>query len=60
MAYNMQVAFGTTVVGIFVAGVGLLLYSVKKHWFADEIASLRYALDIHLRKESENGKSAAL
>ena len=60
MAYNMQIAFGTTVVGIFVAGVGLLLYSVKKHWFADEIASLRYALDIHLRKEPEHGKSAAL
>ena len=60
MAYNMQIAFGTTVVGIFDAGVGLLLYSVKKHWFADEIASLRYALDIHLRKEPEHGKSAAL
>ena len=28
MAYNMQIAFGTTVVGIFIAGVGLLLYSV--------------------------------
>ena len=60
MAYNMQIAFGTTVVGIFVAGVGLLLYSVKKHWFADEIAGLRYALDIHLRKETPHGENAAL
>ena len=60
MAYNMQIAFGTTVVGIFVAGVGLLLYSVKKHWFADEIAGLRYALDIHLRKEASHGENAAL
>ena len=59
MAYNMQIAFGTTVVGIFVAGVGLLLYSVKRHWFADEIASLQYALDLRLRKEEEHAQSAA-
>ncbi len=57
MAYNMQVAFGTTVVGIFVAGVGLLLYSVKRHWFADEIASLQYALDLKLRRESSNAQT---
>lgn len=49
MAYNMQIAFGTTVVGIFVAGVGLLLYSVKRHWFADEISCLQYALDLKCR-----------
>ncbi len=60
MAYNMQIAFGTTVVGIFVAGVGLLLYSVKRHWFADEIASLQYALDLRLRKEEEHAQSAAV
>mgnify|MGYP007043821070 CR=1 FL=1 len=49
-----------TVVGIFVAGVGLLLYSVKRHWFADEIASLQYALDLRLRKEEEHAQSAAV
>jgi len=61
MAYNMQIAFGTTVVGIFVAGVGLLLYSVKRHWFADEISGLQYALDLKLRKkEPENAETAAV
>ena len=59
MAYNMQIAFGTTVVGIFIAGVGLLLYSVKRHWFADEISSLQYALDLKLRKEERNHAEAA-
>ncbi|MPM76076.1 hypothetical protein SDC9_123071 [bioreactor metagenome] len=49
MAYNMQVAFATTVAGCFVAGVGLMVHSVKKHWYADEIASLQYALDLELR-----------
>ena len=53
MAYNMQIAFATTVVGCLVAGVGLLIYSVKKHWFAEEISNLRYVLD---RKLAEAGK----
>ncbi len=59
MAYNMRIAFATTVVGCFVAGVGLLLYSTKKHWYADEIASLRYALDLHIRRadDVEEGNS---
>lgn len=59
MAYNMQIAFGTTVVGIFIAGVGLLLYSVKRHWFADEISSLQYALDLKLRKEERTHAQTA-
>lgn len=60
MAYNMQIAFGTTVVGIFVAGVGLLLYSVKRHWFADEIAALRYALDLKLRREAGHAQNGTV
>lgn len=45
MAYNMQIAFATTVVGCLVAGVGLLIYSVKRHWYSEEISNLRYVLD---------------
>ena len=45
MAYNMQIAFATTVVGCTVAGIALLIHSVKKHWFVEEIADLRYVLD---------------
>ena len=48
MAWNMQIAFATTVVGCLIAGVGLLLYSVKKHWYAEEISNLRYVLDRQL------------
>ena len=48
MAYNMQIAFATTVVGCLIAGVGLLIYSVKKHWYAEEISNLRYVLDRQL------------
>ena len=45
MAYNMQIAFATTVVGCVIAGIALLVNSVKKHWYAEEISDLTYVLD---------------
>ncbi len=50
MAYNMQVAFATTVLGCFIAGVAILILSVKKHAYSSEVANLRYVLD---RKQKE-------
>ncbi len=49
MAYNMQIAFATTVVGCVCAGIALLVSSVKKHWYTEEIANLYYVLDRHLK-----------
>lgn len=51
MAYNMQIAFATTVVGIVIAMIGSLVYAVKRHWYADEIGSLRFILDMQLRRK---------
>lgn len=48
MAYNMQIAFATTVVGCVVAGIALLILSVKKYWYSEETADLRYVLDRQL------------
>lgn len=45
MAYNMQIAFATTVIGCVIAGIALLIHSVKKHWYIEEITNLRYILD---------------
>ena len=53
MAYNMQIAFATTVVGCFAAGVGLLVYSVRRHWYAEEISNLRYVLERQLKMRGE-------
>ena len=53
MAYNMQIAFATTVVGCLVAGVGLLVYSVKRHWYTEEISNLQYVLDRHLERAAK-------
>ena len=49
MAYNMQIAFATTVVGCVTAGIALLISSVKKHWYTEEISNLYYVLDRHLK-----------
>ncbi len=48
MAYNMQIAFATTVLGCFIAGVSVLIISVKKHHYTAEISNLRYLLDRQL------------
>lgn len=53
MAYNMQIAFATTVAGCVVAGIGLLVYSVKKHYFNDEISDLIYLLELKKREASD-------
>lgn len=46
MAVNMQVAFSTTIVGIFVGGVGFFAQLVKKRWFNSDVAALHYLLDL--------------
>lgn len=54
MAYNMQIAFATTVVGCLVAGIGLLVSSVKKHWYKDELVNLAYLLEWKLNTMEQN------
>ena len=40
MAYNMQVAFATTVVGLVIAAVGIITLQVKQRWYARELEYL--------------------
>ena len=42
MAYNMQVAFATTVVGMLIAAVGVLTVQVRQRWYARELNNLEY------------------
>lgn len=53
MAYNMQVAFATTVVGLVIAAVGVVTLQVKQRWYAREMNDLDY-LDKTLRNETSN------
>lgn len=42
MAYHMQVAFATTVVGIMTAVIGIITLQVKQRWYAHELNDLEY------------------
>lgn len=46
MAYNMQVAFATTVVGLLVSAVGFLTQQVKERWAVRQLTQLEFVADI--------------
>lgn len=48
MAANMQVAFSTTVLGIFVGAVGLVVQLVKKRWYQADSELLRYLHEVEM------------
>lgn len=46
MAYNMQVAFATTVVGLFSAAIGYVAKQTKTRWYAEDMNSLEFVADL--------------
>ena len=46
MAYNMQVAFATTVIGLFAGGVGFVVKSVRQRWYRRDMGALHYIADM--------------
>lgn len=46
MAYNMQVVFATTVVGLVISGVGLCTLQFKQRWYARDVNNLDYVSSI--------------
>lgn len=46
MAYNMQVAFATTVVGLVVSAIGFITQQVKERWAIKEITMLEYLAEV--------------
>lgn len=46
MADEMQVAFATTVIGIFVGGVGFVTLLAKKGWYVEDVNNLRYIIEL--------------
>ena len=51
MAYNMQVAFATTVVGIVIGALGFITLQVKQRWVADDMNILEYVVESLNEKE---------
>lgn len=46
MAYNMQVAFATTVVGLFSAAIGFMTQQVKRRWYLQDMATLEFVAEL--------------
>ncbi len=53
MAYNMQVAFATTVVGLFASAVGFVTRQTKKRWYMRELTDLELVASL-LEDNREN------
>ena len=58
MAYNMQVAFATTVVGLLIAAIGVVTLQVQQRWCARELNDLEFIAQT-LRHEKESQPAAA-
>ena len=54
MAYNMQIAFATTVVGLFVGAIGYMLLQIKQRWFVADLADLEFIADLKEQNTSNN------
>lgn len=46
MAYNMQVAFATTVIGLFSAAIGFITGQVKSRWYQHDSVNLQFLADL--------------
>ena len=46
MAYNMQVAFATTVVGLFSAAIGFITQQIKQRWYLQDMTNLEFVAQL--------------
>lgn len=46
MAYNMQIAFATTVVGLVAGAVGFLTQQVKQRWYLQDMTNLEFISEL--------------
>lgn len=51
MAYNMQVAFATTVVGLFASAVGFITQQVKQRWYLQDMINLEFLAGLLAEKK---------
>ena len=52
MAYNMQVAFATTVIGLVAGAIGFLTQQVKQRWYLQDMTNLECLVEV-LKEKNE-------
>lgn len=53
MAYNMQVAFATTVIGLFAGAIGFLTQQVKQRWYLQDMTDLEFVAELLTEKRKD-------
>lgn len=53
MAYNMQVAFATTVVGLFSSAIGFITQQVKQRWYLQDMTQLDFLAELLNEKRKQ-------
>lgn len=56
MAYNMQVAFATTVLGLFAGAAGFVLYQSKQRWAQKDLVRLDFVAQLMKQASAQEGK----
>ncbi len=51
LAYNMQVAFATTVVGLFIGAIGFVTQQTKQRWYVQDITNLEFIANLLNEKQ---------
>lgn len=46
MAYNMQVAFATTVIGLVVSAIGFITQQARERWYVRDLSILEYVAEL--------------
>lgn len=54
MAYNMQVAFATTVVGLFAAAIGFITQQVEQRWYLQDMTHLEFLAELLNENKKES------
>ncbi len=60
MAHNMQVAFATTVIGVFIGAIGFITLQIKQRWYTDDLNVLEYILNSGVESRKNNFHSFKL
>ena len=53
IAYNMQVAFATTVVGLFSSAIGFITQQVKQRWYLQDMTNLEFLSELLNQNQKE-------
>ena len=54
MAYNMQVAFATTVIGLFSGAIGFITQQIKQRWYLQDMTNLEFVYNIVTSKKQNH------